>query len=308
MRHALAAAAFALITGAALFAQDQKTDDWKWDPRNHKKKPVAGQHTSYSGFDGALQKVRVSQGGKTVKNENERRRLCVRYDSEVVSVDGRKITEQVHHVKSFLLVTEGAPPDASLEGVDVRVKGTGDERTTTLEGERASKVSDAAKKWAESELGKKGKKKKKADDEDEDENPFIPEKPVAPESEWDLDPKVFAEKLAGNLGACDLERSKGKGKLTNVHLVDGVHYGTVEITLKLQTKKVMGTTSDWTDGGAFRVTVRFDGSLEEDKVVDTAASMTMTFKGEGTVKSPSGDADLSFEMLNEKAEREATRR
>lgn len=289
MRRHLVALSFAVVT---LLAAGRATgDDWKWDPKQ-KRTPKAGEKSTDDVVEHRKMVTKVSSGGQVLQNMNEEATTTYKSTTEIVAVEGTKVSEKVVKFDSWKLEKKGEDADTSLEGHTVRVKGVGDKRKATIEDDKDDKVSDEAKQWVESELGKK--QKKKADEEGKEEEDemknFFPTAPVADGAEWKPDIEAIAKEVGLE---CDATKSTAKGSLTKVHVVDGVHMGHLEIKVSLATTPE-GVT--WKEGGTFDITISLDTSLDADKPETSDGSFDVKFGGKGEADSPQGKLNVKQQV------------
>src|SRR5262245_26639889 len=282
MRRALVALSFGLVV--ALAASRAVAYDFKWNPKVKKPAPTVGEKVSQDAVESHKFSNKVSAGEKTVQSMKERRTVTYKLTREVIAVDGKKATERLYKIETWKQESKDEEPDTSLGGHTVRVKGNGSDKTYAIEDDPKSQVSEAAKKWIESEIAKKKPKKKKSeekateDDDDEDEE-FIhlifPKEPVADGAKWTPDVAAIAKALKMEAGP---EKAAASGSITNVRVEDGVHVGHLEIKVSLATK-IPNVT--WKEGGNMELAFTIDTSLEPDKRNASSASMEMNFSGTG---------------------------
>src|SRR5581483_4990741 len=250
---------FVVLALLALAASSSRADDWKWDPLNQAKaKDEVGDKFFREEDETEKQAVVATVNKKPAQNKESATHTVFRLTGETLKAEKDKATEQRFKIEKWSREA-GEELDSSLEGKTITVKGTGADKTWDCE--KKDDLSEGAKAWIEKELAKKPKPGAKEDDEDEKKKLLYPEKPVADGDERTRDPESVAKGLFGEKMLIDKEKSSFKGKLTKVHVEDGVHYGHVEFKLSFKLK----ASDQWSEGGTIEITFQTDGSLEEHK-------------------------------------------
>lgn len=266
MKRAFAVLAVLTIIGAAAAtAQDKFT----WDPKK-KRTPKAG--TRYFSEEEQTQKAKVKitiPGQPEPQNQNQASKMTFRAVHDIQAVEGDKVTKETVTFEKWQGGAEGEDDDKSLEGKVVHVEVKEGKKTYKVDGGEDG-LSEAAKAFLQKSFSK---------EKDEDEmDKFLPKEPISDGGEWNIDPKAFSEALLEGLDV-DEKESSAKGKLTNVRVEDGVHFGTLEITIKMKLKKVPGTPLEWTEGGNFDLTMKGEACLEPEKSRKSSMKMDGRLKG-----------------------------
>jgi hypothetical protein len=274
------------------FAGIARAEDFKWDPKK-KAKPVEGAKSFAESSDSDKQSVRVTIGGKVAQKQDKETKTSFRALTEVVKVTDGKRTEAKVKLEKWKQTT-GDEEDSCLEGKTIIIKGTGADTTWELK-EKDVEVSDGATKWIEKELAKKEKP-----DEDALDKAAYPQKPIGDGDEWDGDAKAFAEALFKGQLEVDGEKSTFKGKLTNVHVEDGVHFGHVELKATFAMKK----SDQFSEGGTITMTVVSDMSLEKDKRDGETSKLEFKLEAKGEQETPQGTATVKLKVESKREQKE----
>ncbi len=275
--------ALGLLVVAAPLARAQDKD-WKWDPINQPKaKDVVGDKFFRESDMTESRKREAKVGDKNDKSEAAQHTVS-RVTGETLKVENDKPTEQRFKVEKWTQ-SVGEKSDSSLEGKTIVVKGTGAEKKWDCDDKE--KLSKGAKAWIERELARKPKPGAKEGEDDENEKLVYPEKPVSEGDEWTRDPEAIAKWLFGDSFPIAKEGSSFKGKLTKVHLEDGVHYGHIEFKLVLKVKP----SAQFSEGGDIVVSIETDGSLEEFKRQSANEKATLEMNVENKKQTDKGEVD-----------------
>jgi hypothetical protein len=273
--------AFALGLAFALAARGARADDWKWDPSVKKATPKVGSKSYSEEEELEKQSSKVTLGAQVVQNEKHEVKTTFRLVSEVIAVDGDKVSEELVKVEKWKQEVKGDDPDTSLEGHTFRVKGTGAKKTYQIEDDKENKVSDEAKQWIQGRI----EKKKSDDEEEKSQRVFFPKTPVPQDAEWKPDVAELAKVMG--LPDIDLAKSSAQGKLSNVHMDHGVHFGHIEVKVTFALNLPEGK---WVEGGNLDLTLAVDTSLEPDKRDQDDGKMDVEFSGKGNVTTQNGEA------------------
>ncbi len=295
MTRSLVALALALAFVAAARAQDT----FKWDPKA-KHKPAVGYKHFTEATENEKQSVRVTLEKQTLNKKDEDVKTVFRFTSEVLEVDGDDVTKESVKVEKWSRTEAEGDADTSLEGKTIVVKGKRPEKT--WECKEKDSLSEAATAWVEKELAKKRQKKGDDDEgekkDEEQSDPLkkfaFPEKPIGDGEEWTRDPVKLAQAMFGDEMQIEKEKSSVKGKLTNVHVEDGVHFGHIELKIVLAIAK----SEKLSEGGTVDLDAQADGTLEEDKRDAGKLKMTMKLDVKGTQQSPQGVVKVKVKVDN----------
>jgi len=283
-----------IFVAAPLLARAAKADDWKFDPKK-KRKHAVGDKTEEQLTQQRKIKVKIT-AQQQIPGTDQDQRLTLKVVKEVLAVseDGSKITKSKLKVVKFEL-KEGkdGEADTSLEGKTITIERDGDSNSAKIDDETG--VSDQAKRWVETELAKGDKDNEKMDD------AIFPKEPIAPDTEWKADPNKVSKALFDG-AECDKEASSATGKLSSVRVDGGLHWGLLEITMKLKLKKFPQSDMDWKDGGVLEMVMSGDGALDKESSEDGTIKVDMKLKG--TAEQDAGDGnkmtiDFSMTMKQE---------
>jgi hypothetical protein len=229
------------------------------------------------------QKVVVTVQGTVVKEDP--RRDVLRYTSvmrvEAVDDEGRVSGATVHFSAWSHQVNEET--DESLTGAHVRLRGAAADRKVEI-ASTATKATDAARAWLESELGAVSLVR-----EVERMEPFFPPGPVAEGDAWTPD----LGKIRKALGAAvPFDPEKGSGSAT----VDSTDGGRVswKSQISLATKGLpnpQGGVLPWTEGGTLEAKLQAERSLDAS-VHDARTAAVTEWKG----KADAGGAVVEFTL------------
>src|SRR5262249_2210960 len=64
--------------------------------------------------------------------------------------------------------------------------------------------------------------------------------------------------------ATDVSRSNGRGRLSNVRLVNGVHFGRLDVEMNVKLVNMPGIDLPFDSGGVVQITAQSDEALEAD--------------------------------------------
>lgn len=248
MRPALLLAAALLPFAAPALAQEPAS--FRWDPKKTRV-PEVGERWFVEDERTYVIGTDVVVPGAPPKHQESREERRSRVVHEVVAVADGKITRRRVTVEEWQVTLPGARPDRSLEARTILVEGTGAERRATVEGGERG-LSATALKWIDEELVKpKGSS-----------GDFIePPQPVGEGEQWDLDPAVLAREMFRD-AEIDLAASSGKGRLANVRVIDGAHFGRLEIDIAFKLRHFPGTDFPLTGGGVVRMRMSGFGQLD----------------------------------------------
>ena len=306
-KNMLVVASFAVVAALASVAraEDKPAADWKWDAQKWSKSlaqdktfAVGDKYASES-HETESRKLKITAPDGTAKDDDLAAEASYKYVEEILEVgaDGKAKKSKVT-IEKWLQKRNGAE-DKCLEGKTVLLTVEGDQTKPEVQGEDA-KVSLRGTAWLRKEFARS---KNAPGDAKKDEAVF-PAEPIAPDTEWKIDPLKVAAAMFGADAKIDPEKSKASGKLAKVRLVDGVPFGEITVTLELQLKLLPRTPVPWTEGGAFSIAIHYDGSLVE-KRFDRNETIRMTMGGKGSVKEGPEPGDIDMKMDNKKTEKTA---
>ncbi len=297
--------ALAGVVIAAVLAPAALAADWKFDPKA-RPKAKAGQKKTEEGETNQKEKSSISveaEGeSREVKKEDKEDKVVFKLQREVKKAEDGKATEESIKIEQWVRTATGEPEDRCLEGQTLIVTKGAEGKTYKIVDEKEGAISDGARAWIEEYYAKKKKKNKKDDAEDDDEGPgkFLPQKPISDGEEWTGDPEALAKDIFGEEGLIDPARSSVKGKLSGVKVVDGLHHGVVEVTIKLKLKSLPNMPKEmafeWTKGGEFNMTVTIDGCLELEKLGGGTYKIGGELKGEAKFNAQGQNASLKMSV------------
>lgn len=269
MSRSLVALALAVLFPAPLAAQEK---DWKWDHQK-KWKPTVGYKAFKEADEDAKQSVLVTLNKKTVQKNDTDEKTTYRFTSEVLKVEGDDATEVRYKIEKWNRSDIDGEPDDSLAGKTIVVKGKRTARTWECT-DKDAELSDAAKKWIGSQLAKSKKTDDEKSSDDQLDELGFPEKPIADGDEWKRDPAPLAKAFFGEDMEIAPDKSSLTGKLTNVRVEDGIHWGHIELKIVLEVAK----GEKFSEGGHIEMTLSAESSLELDKLDSSKTKLALAFK------------------------------
>jgi hypothetical protein len=289
------ALALSLLVVAAPFAAAQDTG-WKWDPKK-KRVPAVGDRIFEEGTETTDNKLKIQGPNEEPTDKGVQFTLAYRVVRECLAIEGDKVSKERIKVerwqrKPLAGAASQEPAESSLEGKTILVEGTGAKKVWKIEKD-AEKVTDTARLWIEKDLVKKENGKADA--------VLDPKEPLAPDSEWTIDPKAVAKDMFG-FGEIDPALSSAKGKLSNVRVENGAHVGTVELKLTLALKQFPASPLAWKEGGVLEVTISGENVLDQAKVGQGKMRMELKLKGKVDQESPKGGSikiDMDMHITRE---------
>jgi len=273
MRRALVLAALVALPLAR--GDDKKKDGpFHWDPRQ-RPRVVAGTRTFYDYELTASYITAIGQKG------------------QLADVSSQSLTSSSYRwIRHVLGVESGAMSEAEVKferwrtadwsAVDSSLEGKSGSLSRARNGPIETKlddpdgVSEAARTWLTGELFRNSGRLGWAE---YVEDLLVVREPAAVTTgcEWTRDPKMVA---LGMLQTTDVDpqRSSVTGKLEDVHLDRGVHYGTAEVKAVIQVRKLDEREYRYTDGTLMTITWRFSGSLEPGRREDAERSLSISYE------------------------------
>jgi hypothetical protein len=300
----IAPVAFVVALAPAARAEDKPAADWKWDPHEWSRALVqdrtfaVGDRFVTESHETEMRKLKITSPSGKEKNDDLNAEATCKYVEEILEVADGKVKKSKVTFEKWRLERNGAK-DTILQGKTVLLTVEGDQTTTKVEGEDPS-VSAAASAWLRKNFTRG---KRTPADEKKDEAVF-PTAAIAPDTEWKIDPEKVSVAMFGPDAKVDPDKSRATGKLAKVRLVDGVPFGEITITLELQLKLLPRTTVPWTEGGAFKITMLYDGSLVE-KRFHKDETVTMIVSGKAILEEGPEAGDLDMKIDNKKTEKTA---
>jgi len=287
--------ALLLVLAALPFASAQeKKDDKKfvWDPRQ-RTRVVVGNRTFYDYEVGSrTNMVLTTKGDSALVTSRSEAAGSFRWVRHVVGVESGEISEANVSVERWRLNRKGVL-DASLEGKTVALRRKGSKLQATIED--GDGVTAQGREWLDGELFR-GSGRLASTEYVEDLLLIREPAAVTTGCEWTRDPRALA---LGMLGTTDVDvaRSSVTGRLTDVRLERGVHYGRASVDAALQMRKLDMSEMRFEDGALVEIEWRYEGSLERTRRDDGAWSLTVRTMGHSRM----GES-LDAEMRNERTE------
>ena len=251
-------------------------DPYVWDT-SRRPAPRAGTKFAEELEMAAVISKTLSHPGEEPTGQQKEQRENVRLVHSIGEVSPQGVTAEEIQVERWSFAEKGYQPDSSLEGLRIVVKGTGKERTNSVEGARAP--SRFAKAWIERDLLRPSARDPGLDELDL--SFLFPKDKVSEGSGWKLDPQELAKGLLPPGDAIDAAKSSASGKLASVKVVNGVHVGHLEIMADLALKNRERMV--WDEGVVQRYRYVLDVSLEPDRRNDLSGTITIELKGKGTL-------------------------
>jgi hypothetical protein len=270
--------ALAFVFAPSARAQDKVPADWKWDAKKwmeaqtQDKTLKVGDKHYHEGTQKETNDRRAVRSGRT-HAQNGAVDITYRYVSEILGVDDKGVANKakvtVEKWSSKRVGGDGTIEDTTLEGRVLLVQ-RDEENTTFLfqekNGDAAKGTSNDAKAWAGSEISlNKPFAGALPDGYEFLSEVILPEAPVAPDTEWNLDVQKLAEGIYGEGTKIDREKSKATGRLSNVRMENGYPRGTLRVEFRLQLKDIPGDEGKWTEGGVAALNLEYDGSLVDNR-------------------------------------------
>jgi len=269
-------------TDTAVPAATVKEDPFKWDAKI-KPRSVVGAKFFVEGDTEDRKRTSVSVGSVAQQDPDVITRTSFRYTAEVLAASDGKASETRFTIERWKQ-SEGNGDDLCLQGVSVLVKHVGAVRSFSIE-DRGVQLTQGAVSWLEGELTKKGKP-----DPDVLDRALDPPHPLGDGEEWEGDASALFSALGMKPLELDAVKSKIKGKLTNVHVEDGVHAGHVKLAFELAIRSADGQGT-----GTLSGTLELDRSLEQDKRDQESGSSVIRFDVMRNQKTARGPAVVKFQ-------------
>jgi len=278
---------------AALASVAHGQDPWKWEP-GKQRTPVVGYRYVSEGDVSNTQSSTLSAGGGAPQTTVKQIRTMFRMRIEVKAVEDGQLAQEHITIEKWMQ-KRGDDIDTSLEGQHVLVTyKDGGKSYVLLDDPDGSKVSKIGKGFLDGYYRADANPEKAKTQGEELEAILFPPGPKAPDESWAIDIEKASKLIPQAVDNVDPDGSTATGKLTDVKVVNGVHAGHREVSLKLKLKNYPGVKdAPWEDGGFYERTIAVDGSLELDKRDDNAVTRRESFGGR-TIYSRPDKADPSL--------------
>jgi hypothetical protein len=253
MKRVLAPVACILFT-AAVSAQEKK-DDFRWDPKKQRA-PAVGDRFFVEREDKGKTTLSLAVAQQEPDKQDLNTAEKLRLVREVLEVEKgvikkEKVTFERYEHKN------GDATDKSLEGACLVI---GHEKETRFEVLSVQGVTDEVVRANQGTISFAMNLARPCGSY---EPGFGPDEPVAPDTEFKCAPSGF---YFAELGSeLDEKGSSGSGKVTKVHVVDGVKAGHLEMKIRMKLKEFPYVGVAWSEGGTYEIDITADRSLEQEK-------------------------------------------
>src|SRR5581483_6680874 len=189
VRGALISSLVLVLSLSAARGQEKPPADWKWDAKKWstaKPTEVAkkGDKRTREGHESDVKQQKVTEEGNEAKDEKSSYEVSFKYVQEILAVDDAgKPTKAKLAIERWVSQSSEGAADKSLEGKFVILEKNADgdlEKTVQdADGKGVAELSSPARQWLTTLWLERAPGDRKLD-------VLLPEKPLAPESEWSI--------------------------------------------------------------------------------------------------------------------------